>query len=216
VHQPSVPGRAGRPKDSGKRASIIKAAISLFASQPFDLVTMEAVASLAGVSKMTVYSHFTDKDFLFESAIAAMADSMIGHDQLVQEPATSLKARLVQIGTSYLTAILGPHVTTMAFALPSAIRANRDLAVRFYNAGPGRTKADLASVISSAVERKELVVDSAELAAYDLISLWEGGLPGRIAFGLAESATPEEAAQRAQRGTEVFLRAYSAPRKRRS
>jgi AefR-like transcriptional repressor, C-terminal domain len=107
------------------------------------------------------------------------------------------------------------RMVVMAFALPAALRANRVLAVRFYNAGPGRTKTDLAAVISNAVERKELVVDSAELAAYDLISLWEGGLPGRIAFGLAESETPEEAAQRAKRGTDVFLRAYASPRKRR-
>jgi TetR/AcrR family transcriptional repressor of mexJK operon len=145
-----------------------------------------------------------------------MSDAMIGQERLVAEPALSLKARLVQIGTSYLMAILGPHVTTMALALPAALRANRELAVRFYNAGPGRTKTDLAAVISNAVERKELVVDSAELAAYDLISLWEGGLPGRIAFGLAESETPEEAAQRAKRGTDVFLRAYASPRKRRT
>lgn len=30
---------------------------------------MDAVAGLAGVSKLTVYSHFTDKETLFSSAI---------------------------------------------------------------------------------------------------------------------------------------------------
>ena len=48
--------RTGRPKDIAKRDAIIKAARSLFASQPFDLVTMETVATQAGVSKMTVYT----------------------------------------------------------------------------------------------------------------------------------------------------------------
>jgi TetR/AcrR family transcriptional repressor of mexJK operon len=46
------------------------------------------------------------------------------------------------------------------------------------------------------------------MAADDLVSLWEGGMPARIAFGLAGLSTPEEISQRAIRGTEVFLRAY--------
>ena len=62
--------RPGRPEDIAKREAIIKAAHALFASQPFDLVTMEAVAARAGVSKMTVYSHFRDKETLFETIVA--------------------------------------------------------------------------------------------------------------------------------------------------
>jgi TetR/AcrR family transcriptional regulator, mexJK operon transcriptional repressor len=67
IGRPCAPGNAG-----GWNAAIR----CLFASQPFDLVTMEAAQ--ASVSKMTVYSHFHDKETLFETIVAATSDFMIG------------------------------------------------------------------------------------------------------------------------------------------
>jgi TetR/AcrR family transcriptional repressor of mexJK operon len=110
-----------------------------------------------------------------------------------------------------LDVILGSDICTMAHTLPPALRANRGLADRFYAAGPGRVRAALAAVIAGAAENGELAVDDPDRAADDLVSLWEGSMPAKMAFGLADLSTPEEIAQRAQRGTDVFLRAYQVP-----
>ncbi|HET6586161.1 MAG TPA: helix-turn-helix domain-containing protein, partial [Oleiagrimonas sp.] len=48
-----------------KRAAILAASIDLFTRQGFEGTSMDAVATAAGVSKLTVYSHFGDKDNLF-------------------------------------------------------------------------------------------------------------------------------------------------------
>jgi TetR/AcrR family transcriptional repressor of mexJK operon len=201
--------RSGRPKDIAKREAIIAAARSLFTSQPFDLVTMEAVAAQACVSKMTVYSHFHDKETLFETIVTATSDQMV---RALSAPAQNeaLRERLIAVGIGFLDVILGSDICKMSHTLPGALRANRELADRFYAAGPGRVRAALASMIAAAAERGELVVDDAEQAADDLVSLWEGSMPAKIAFGLAELSTPEEIRARAVRGTEVFLRAYRA------
>ena len=87
------------------------------------------------------------------------------------------------------------------------MRANRDLADRFYAAGPGRVRAALSAIIADAAERGELVVDDADRAADDLVSLWEGSMPAKLAFGLVGLSTPDDIRLRAQRGTDVFLRA---------
>jgi len=199
--------RSGRPKDTAKHEAILLAARSLFASQPFDLVTMEAVATHAGVSKMTVYSHFRDKETLFETIVATTSDFMIaelsGPDQ-----GGGLRERLIAVGTAFLSVILGSDICTMAHTLPSALRANPALAERFYAAGPGRVRAALAAMTAAAAKRGELNVDDADRAADDLVSLWEGSMPAKIAFGLAGLSTPEEVRSRAERGTDVFLRAY--------
>jgi TetR/AcrR family transcriptional regulator, mexJK operon transcriptional repressor len=206
VFSPAVQ-RSGRPKDVAKREAIIKAARSLFASQPFDLVTMEAVATRADVSKMTVYSHFHDKETLFETIVAATAEQMIG---AMSEPdlGGGLRERLIAIGTCFLGIILGSDICTMAHTLPGTLRANRGLADRFYAAGPGRVRTALAGIIAAGAERGELEVDDPNHAADDLVSLWEGNMPAKIAFGLVALSTPEEIQRRARRGTEVFLRAY--------
>jgi TetR/AcrR family transcriptional repressor of mexJK operon len=203
--------RPGRPKDIAKREAIIKAARGLFATQPFDLVTMEAVAARAHVSKMTVYSHFHDKETLFETIVLVTSDQMI--DALTTpHPAGGLREQLVAVGTVLLGVILGSDICTMAHSLPATLRENRPLAERFYAAGPGRVRAALAGIIAAAAERGELQVDDAHRAADDLVCLWEGGMPAKIAFGLAGLSTPKEVRERASRGTDVFLRAYRADR----
>jgi TetR/AcrR family transcriptional repressor of mexJK operon len=207
VARPPAAHRSGRPKDIAKREAIIKAARALFASQPFDLVTMDAVATHAGVSKMTVYSHFHDKETLFETIVLATSDQMI-RSLSAPEQSGGLRERLVAVGSVVLGVILGSDICTMAHTLPPALRANRKLADRFYAAGPGRVRAALAGIIAEAAERGELSVDDPDHAADDLVSLWEGSMPAKIAFGLAQLSTPEEIERRARRGTEVFLRAY--------
>jgi len=103
-----------------------------------------------------------------------------------------------------LDVILGSDICKMSHTLPGALRANRDLADRFYDAGPGRVRAALAAITATAAENGELAVGDADEAADDLVSLWEGSVPQKIAFGLAELSTPEETRRRAIRGTEVF------------
>jgi TetR/AcrR family transcriptional repressor of mexJK operon len=206
--QPTL-ARPGRPKDSAKRAAILAAAADLFAQEAFETVTMEAVAAQAGVSKMTVYSHFTDKETLFETIVTSVSDEMIRAFPPPEHGTEQLDERLTRIGTTFLTILLGPKVASMSHTLP-ALRANKALAQRFYNAGPGRMKAALSKILAEAAANGALQIDSAEWAAGDLLSLWEGGLQGLCAFGLAAPATAEEIAQRARRGTRVFLRAYAA------
>jgi TetR/AcrR family transcriptional regulator, mexJK operon transcriptional repressor len=198
---------SGRPKDIAKRDAIIHAARRLFASQPFDLVSMETIAKAARVSKMTVYSHFRDKETLFETIVLATSDQMIS-SLSAPDQAGGLRERLLAVGTVVLNVILGSDICTMAHTLPPALRANRALADRFYAAGPGRVRSALATIIAEAAERGELEVDDPDRAADDLVSLWEGSMPAKLAFGLVGLSTSEEIRLRAQRGTDVFLRAY--------
>jgi TetR/AcrR family transcriptional repressor of mexJK operon len=204
-----LPVRTGRPKDPIKRAAIVQVATALFAKGPFDAVTMEAVAIEAGVSKQTVYSHFSDKETLFEATVTAISDQMIRGLSAPGTAGLSLQERLVNMGVAFLTVVLGEHVANMMHTLPTGLSNNRKLATRFYNAGPGRTKQALAEIISSAASKGELAVDSAELAAEDLLSLWVGNLPAQVAFGVARRMSVQHIEQRIHRGTKVFLRAYA-------
>ena len=69
---PLPPNALGRPKDMAKRQAILDAAKTLFLTKGYASTSMDAVASLAGVSKLTVYSHFTDKETLFSSGISTV------------------------------------------------------------------------------------------------------------------------------------------------
>lgn len=67
----------GRPKDLAKRQAILDAAKNLFLSNGYANTSMDAVASAAGVSKLTVYSHFNDKERLFSAAVVAKCEEQL-------------------------------------------------------------------------------------------------------------------------------------------
>src|SRR3990167_308172 len=67
----------GRPKDLAKRQAILEAAKTLFLSNGYDGSSMDAIAAEAGVSKLTVYSHFTDKEKLFAAAVKSKCEEQL-------------------------------------------------------------------------------------------------------------------------------------------
>ena len=198
----------GRPKSEGKRAAIIDAARQLFGANSYESVTMDAVAGVAGVAKMTVYGHFSDKESLFEAMAGSTSDMMIAALPALPLSVGSLEEELVTFGRSFLTVLLSPRIVNSFHRHIDMLSRNPALGARFYNAGAGRTRATLAAYLQSAGVCADLPADVAADAASDLISLWLGDMALRQALGLAAPPTPEDIAQRVRRGTGLFLRAY--------
>lgn len=61
--RPSAPVRQPSPQ---KASAILQGAMSEFLQQGYAATSMDRIARTAGVSKATVYSHFTSKESLFE------------------------------------------------------------------------------------------------------------------------------------------------------
>src|SRR5690348_17437726 len=76
----------GRPKDLEKRAAILEAAKRLFPQHGFEGTSMDAVAAEAGVSKLTVYSHFGGKEALFIETVRCKCDRSEEHTSELQSP----------------------------------------------------------------------------------------------------------------------------------
>ncbi len=200
----------GRPKDKGKRAAIIAAASALFMERGYAGVTMEAVAAAASVSKMTVYGHFHDKAALFGAVVRATTDQMVatltGLGDAGAKP--DLEAMLIAFGTALLRLILSPRIVVMSHVLMGMLMKDRPWAELFYAAGPGNMRESLARFLADAAARGEVEIDSAQAAADDLISLWEGDMQKRIALGLVPPLDDADIDARVRRATRVFLRAY--------
>lgn len=68
-NNPLLKKRRGRPFDSQKMEAIISTAQRLFAESGFERTTIDAIAEMSGVTKMTIYSHFKSKEELFGATI---------------------------------------------------------------------------------------------------------------------------------------------------
>src|SRR3990167_5928983 len=98
---PSTPA-PGRPKDMEKRTAVLEAAMVLFPSRGYDGVSMDAIAQAAGVSKLTVYSHFADKEALFGAAVTECCAQLLPHQLFVPDPGLPVAEALFQIARPFV------------------------------------------------------------------------------------------------------------------
>lgn len=70
--------RTLRPSSERKRSAMLAAARDLFLADGYDRTSVDAVAARAGVSKRTVYDHFTDKDGLFGVVVEQASSALLG------------------------------------------------------------------------------------------------------------------------------------------
>jgi TetR/AcrR family transcriptional repressor of mexJK operon len=77
----------------------------MFTAHGFERVSMDQIAAEAGVSKLTVYSHFGDKETLFSAAITAKCEEQLANGLFAVDPDSSLRDQLLGIGRAFLTLI---------------------------------------------------------------------------------------------------------------
>lgn len=205
----------GRPKDLDKRAAILVAAKRLFVELGFVGTSMDAVAAKAGVSKLTVYSHFGDKDNLFREAVSQVCDEMLPDRLYRPNPDEPLVDALRVIARSHVRLMMSAEAVGVWRAISADCQYGSPRMGRlFWEAGPARSHALMEKFLAEQVEAGELEIEDVGLAAMQFILLIKGDLHTRRLLGCSDcdDADLEQAAMaNADSAVEMFLRAY-APR----
>lgn len=213
----AAPARAagpGRPKDLGKRAAILAAARQMFTSQGYEGTSMDQIAGAAGVSKLTVYSHFGDKEALFAAVVRAHCETQLPPALFDPTPDTPLRERLLSIGRAFFAMVTTPESVAGHRMLCTPQLAGSPLSRLFWEAGPQRVHDDFASLLERRIEAGDLAVDDVPRAASQFFALLKGEPHARRVFGCCEGE-PENAAvveAHVAATVDIFLRAYAAPR----
>ncbi len=130
----------GRPKDLEKRAAILAAAKRLFPLLGFEGTSMDAIAAEAGVSKLTVYSHFTDKETLFVAAIRARCQDQVPDALFDVDTTGPVRGQLEAIARAFLGLVTSPEAISLHRLLTASGSASPKLAQLFWEAGPLRMR----------------------------------------------------------------------------
>lgn len=200
----------GRPVDHAKHAAVLEHAKRLFLHQGFARTTIEQIARAAGVSKVTVYSRYDSKETLFEATVRAKVADMERTMALDPDDARPLAERLTAFGMALVGFLMSPELLAFDRILALEVRHMPTLGRRFFEAGPGRKRAQLAAILKRAGERGELSIDDPVRAAEDLLSLWLGFTQVELKFGMVPDPDATMIAAKVARGVRVFLRAYAA------
>lgn len=209
-----IPARRGRPKDPAKRHAILDAAKRLFAQNGLAATSMEAISAAAGVSKLTLYSHFRRKEDLFQAAVIAKCSEHSPPESFEMKAGEPLRARLTAIAQGFLKLVLSEDAVNLYRMMATDARADGKLGKLFYAAGPQRTLDQFSHLLIAAHKAGELQVDDPQRAAGHFFCLLKGTQHLRLLMG--ERAAPRGAELRAHidDAVDVFLRAYALPRTR--
>ena len=197
--------RPGRPVDPGKREAMVAAAWELFLAHGVSAVGMEAVAARAGVSKVTLYRHFADKSALLEAGVLAEMERIEAAQRVPPEDDLDVAERLRRFGLGIAHFLATPNAIAFYSTLAGELSRHPDLARRFWDTGPGRTRANLAQLLKQAADDGELDIPDPQRAADQLFGLWQGFTNFQLALGVPDDTAVDE---RVDAGVEVFLRAY--------
>lgn len=206
------PKGPGRPKDPEKRAAILDAAKRLFPLRGFDGVSMDAIAAEAGVSKLTVYSHFSDKDTLFAETVKAKCEEQLPESVFRPEPGRGpMREQLRAIATGFHSLILSPESVSFYRMMAAQGDSNGKLAELFYAAGPKRILEAFEAFLTAANRAGSLDVPEPRRAAGHFFCLIKGEAHMRQLIGCPLCGSDCEGPEHIESVLELFLRAY-APR----
>ena len=136
--------KAGRPKSAEKRQKVLNSAGELFLTSGFSGCSMEMVAKQSGVSKQTVYSHFSNKEALFLAVIEDKCAEYKLDDRHLGVENHDLAQVLRERGLQIVKLLHDNQVIAIYRVIIGEVNSNPRVAELFYQAGPKHSLEYLA------------------------------------------------------------------------
>ncbi len=203
---------AGTTRTERKHGAILTAAEELFLQQGYERTSMDEIASLADVSKQTVYAQFSSKDALFAAMSLGMTNAAadVVQQSLDDLPASStLAAHLTAYANRQLEVVRTPKLMRLRrLAIAEAPRFP-ELGKALHDGGPARAISGLAAAFARWHTQGLLQAPDAHVAAthFNWLIMAE---PVNRAMLLGDAAipAPSELQRHAKEAVRVFLAAY--------
>ncbi len=131
--------RGGRPslEEAGQlRDRILDAAAELFARHGYGETSVEAIAALAGVGKLTVYRRFRDKDTLFQATALRLSHQRHAEMGDLGEREGGVREVLLAAGRQMLAVALAPQSLAFQHILLAEAARLPDLCARIFQGAP--------------------------------------------------------------------------------
>jgi AcrR family transcriptional regulator len=191
-----------------KVQQIVEAARRLFMAEGYGATSMHAIARDAGVSKATLYSHFTNKAELFAAIIGGECQRF-SHLLWSQEAeAGDVRSVLLQVARAKVqfTSSSGPRAIYRIVVGESA--RFPELGRVFYENGPRRVLERFADYLRDATEKGVLNVPHPRVAAEQFFGMLHGVDHLRRLLGIDDPKAPD-LDRIVDSAVEIFLKAYA-------
>jgi TetR/AcrR family transcriptional repressor of mexJK operon len=178
-----------------KRDAILKGAKAVFLKRGYEGTSMDAVALRAGVSKMTVYRHFSSKEILFAGVITDLCERIVDAD--LRKIFESPPHEALRIFARKMIAIVFAHETIELHRIVIAeSRTFTKLGRLFYRSGPEVCIAVLGAYFDRHVGDPRFKIKHPRRAAEEFLELLRGYAHLRVLLGLEKAPSATEIEER--------------------
>ncbi len=207
AHSEGSCDRAGSPK----RRQILAGARAVFRELGFERASVDHIAARAGVSKATVYNHFTDKKALYVAYLSEEVDALresVRCMLLRSEPVGEIRPALQSAGERLLELFLDPTIVRFYRNTAAEIERFPDLGQRLFESGPAALIAVLTDYLQRWANRGALHLDDPRTAAVHFVMLCHGDLVVRSQLGALPTALGPAITRTVEQAVTAFLAAY--------
>jgi len=198
------------PSSAAKRDAIVCAAARVFMEAGYGAASMDHIASEAGVSKQTVYSHFGAKDALFEEIVSGKCSELMFAEGLKAGPDDEPEVVLYEAAKIFLNVVLSIESITLYRTILAECGRFPELAEAFYRAGPKRASERLGAYLSAVAARGRLKIDNPTAAAGLFFAMLRGDLYLQCLLSLRDLPDDAEIAKNARTVANAFIQAHRA------
>ncbi len=155
----------------------MQAATSVFVAKGYDGTSMEEIATKAGVSKQTIYKHFSDKDNLFAEIVLAttrQVDNVVGLVAHSLNDTKDLTRDMERLARAFLEALMNEELLQVRRLVIANAERMPSLGRDWYDQGFGRVLEMLAACFKKLADKKYLRIEDPLLAAnhFSGVLLW--------------------------------------------
>jgi TetR/AcrR family transcriptional repressor of mexJK operon len=161
------------------------------------------------VSKLTVYSHFGDKELLFSEAIRNLCEELLPDATFKVQGNVGVRAQLRQIAEGFFAMVTSEQAINTHRILLASTQADEHLRQIFWESGPKRTHDSFALLLREQVAQGHLEIEDIDVAAGQFFTLLKGELYGRMMCGLLGRLEAGEIDRHLDATVDMFLRAYA-------
>lgn len=143
---------------------IVEAAAQSFRNEGYRATSVDSIARKAGVSKATVYSHFTNKDGLFRATVQEIIGPIL---ELLPaaRPVADVREELVRFAENFSAALMTPEKAEWDRMIISTAKKFPELAESYFKSGPARGMNHLARFLEAQNQEGKLEIKDPEFSA---------------------------------------------------
>lgn len=191
-----------------RRQAFVDAARAAFFAHGYGNTTMSSIAAKVGGSKTTLWSYFPSKEDLFAAVIDGIVERYSLALTIEFDRAEPVAPVLRRFGHAVMTTILSDQIVALHRLITGEALRFPELGAIFYERGPKRGKARLATFVAAAMADGRLRAGDAMIATRQFSGMIQSGCVQERLLGIAGFGNAETVKRDIDAAVDTFMRAW--------